>query len=290
MPRSHSSSVMSRTRETSASPTAIIPALLTRMSSRPPCARAPPRRPSRRPAAVRSPTWPLAAMPSRSSSATRSWIRSVVEAIATWAPPRPSIRAVAKPIPCGLPAPVTRATRREPPRATHSPRHRLAVAGGVARHPPKPSRSSRRACRSGRPAEDLAGRGPFGRRGSAVAFAPRSERDRDRSADDALGRGDHLTHAEAGGAAQVEHARPPVVIGGAGGHRPRSPRGPRMGARPDPSDVDVVADAGPVRRRVVVPKTVSGPAPAAARRTFGMRWVSGSWSSPFASVAPATLK
>ena len=56
-------------------------------------------------------------------------------------------------------------------------------------------------------------------------------------------------------------------------------------------DVDVVADAGAVRRRVVVAEQRQRrAAPSAAARTFGMRCVSGSWSSPSASVAPATLK
>ena len=56
-------------------------------------------------------------------------------------------------------------------------------------------------------------------------------------------------------------------------------------------DVDVVADAGAVGRRVVVAEDGQRAlVPRPRARTIGMRWVSGSWSSPSASVAPATLK
>ena len=56
-------------------------------------------------------------------------------------------------------------------------------------------------------------------------------------------------------------------------------------------DVDVVADRGAVGRRVVGAEDLRGRClPSAARRTFGIRWVSGSWSSPRPPLAPATLK
>ena len=45
-------------------------------------------------------------MPAARSSRTRSSIRAVVAVTTTWAPMPPSIPAVAKPIPEGLPAPV----------------------------------------------------------------------------------------------------------------------------------------------------------------------------------------
>src|SRR4051794_6979539 len=88
-----------------------MPALLTTTSRRPCSARqAATSTPASR-SRVRSPTWPLANTPSRRSSATRSCTRSVVAATTTAAPSRPSIRAVAKPMPLGLPAPVTSTTR-----------------------------------------------------------------------------------------------------------------------------------------------------------------------------------
>ena len=96
--------------------------------------------------------------------------------------------------------------------------------------------------------------------------------------------------------------------------RPRSPRAPssrrplprlKISWRPGASavssasrcasrevvDVDVVAHRGPVGRRVVgaEDRDVRAP-PGAACRTSGIRCVSGSWSSPSAPLAPATLK
>ena len=52
-----------------------------------------------------------ASTPPASSSSRRSWIRSLVDVTATAAPSRPSARAHAAPMPVGLPAPVTSATR-----------------------------------------------------------------------------------------------------------------------------------------------------------------------------------
>src|SRR6476661_8928855 len=89
----------------------VMPALLTTTSRRPWHRTQPSTRASATDSSVRSPTWPLAVTPSRCSSATRSCTRSVVAATTTVAPRRPSSRAVARPMPSGLPAPVTRATR-----------------------------------------------------------------------------------------------------------------------------------------------------------------------------------
>ena len=80
-----------------------------------------------------------------------------------------------------------------------------------------------------------------------VARAPRTDRVRDREPDDALGRLDHLADAEPAAAAEVadeRRVRPGVA------RRGRLEREEvRVG---EVGDVDVVADAGPVGRRVVV--------------------------------------
>src|SRR6478736_3344821 len=89
----------------------VMPALLTTTSRRPCSARQAATSAPASGSRVRSPTWPLAVTPSRRSSATRSCTRSVVAATTTAAPRRPSIRAVAKPMPLALPAPVTSTTR-----------------------------------------------------------------------------------------------------------------------------------------------------------------------------------
>jgi hypothetical protein len=117
--RSHEASLISSNRTSScAPPTWTIPALFTRTSIRSKRASTPATTARACAAAVRSATNPAESIPSPPSSLARSWIRSVVEARATLAPPRPSARAVANPIPLGLPAPVTSATR---PRMLSSP-------------------------------------------------------------------------------------------------------------------------------------------------------------------------
>src|SRR5216683_532635 len=89
----------------------IMPALLTRMSSRPHCSSAADTSLDAARASVRSPAIPAASKPAVRSSVTLSWIRAVVAAIITAAPSSASRLAVAKPMPSGLPAPVTTATR-----------------------------------------------------------------------------------------------------------------------------------------------------------------------------------
>src|SRR6266702_2635890 len=89
----------------------IMPALLTTMSSRPHCPSAADTRFCAAPGSVRSPVTPATSNPARRSSLTLSWTRAVVAPIITAAPSSASSRAVAKPIPSGLPAPVTTATR-----------------------------------------------------------------------------------------------------------------------------------------------------------------------------------
>jgi len=89
----------------------IMPALLTTMSSRPHCSSAADTSPDATPTSVRSPTMPAASKPALRSSPTLSWIRAVVALIITAAPSSASSLAVAKPMPSGPPAPVTKATR-----------------------------------------------------------------------------------------------------------------------------------------------------------------------------------
>src|SRR5436190_17593861 len=87
-----------------------MPALLTRTSTRPKASTTASTISRTCLRSVRSAANPAARVPVSCSSAARSWIRSVVEQIATAAPSRPRIFAVANPIPVGEPAPVTRAT------------------------------------------------------------------------------------------------------------------------------------------------------------------------------------
>src|SRR6478672_4616496 len=123
-----------------------MPALLTTTSRRPCSARQAATSPPASSSRVRSPTWPLAVTPSRRSSPTRSCTRSVVAASTTAAPSRPSRRAVAKPMPLVLPAPVTIATRpvwskgavRAPARATATGSARLG--GEQRQHGPDDGR------------------------------------------------------------------------------------------------------------------------------------------------------
>ncbi len=56
-------------------------------------------------------------------------------------------------------------------------------------------------------------------------------------------------------------------------------------------DVDVVPDCGPIGGGIVGPEDGEALAPTESTwSATGMTWVSGSWSSPCSSVAPATLK
>ena len=109
---------------------------------------------------------------------------------------------------------------------------------------------------------------------------------RDLVADEPSGRVEHLADAEAAAVAEVADEG---VVRAAVARRGRLEREQvRIG---EVRDVDVVADARPVGRRVVVAEDRQGRLrPRRRARTFGIRWVSGSWSSPSASVAPATLK
>src|SRR5262245_11367399 len=75
--------------------------------------------------------------PTAPSSAARSWIRFVVDTIATVAPSERSRAAIAKPIPSGLPAPVTSATRpssRSPSNPMRRSCRRPPPAGNAWRH------------------------------------------------------------------------------------------------------------------------------------------------------------
>ncbi len=89
----------------------IMPALLTTMSSRPQRPSAADTTADAAPGSVRSPAAPAASKPPPRSSLTRSWTREVVAPIITAAPSSASSLAAAKPMPSGLPAPVTTATR-----------------------------------------------------------------------------------------------------------------------------------------------------------------------------------
>ena len=185
MPRSHSSSVIARTsvEDSPSSPTATIPALLTRMSSRPCAARTSSTSAAAAPGTVRSPTWPDTTTPaSVASSRTRSWIRAVVEAMASAAPPPARIRAVAKPIPCGPPAPVTSATRpAKRPSATRRPSAAVAVAGRMG-PPPGPGGADHLGQRPvpGLPAERRPGPVRPGDEDRRVALAAGADPGRDR--------------------------------------------------------------------------------------------------------------
>ena len=80
-----------------------------------------------------------------------------------------------------------------------------------------------------------------------VAFAPRTDGVRDRNPDDVLGRLDHLAHAEPAAAAEIADDRRIRSIVARRGRFERA----EMGVG-EVRDVDVVADAGAVGRRVVV--------------------------------------
>ena len=251
-----------------ARPTATIPALLTRMSSRPPWA-ASTSATSRSAASstMRSPTWPVAAIPSALSSATRSWIRSVVEAIATRAPPRPRTRAVAKPIPFGLTGAGDQGDPTvEPPRRAIG-RGSAAPSGqpGIRRVPssPFPGRSDHlvEGAAPGRPAEHVAGavvRGdedrwvarPAGRRrrSGSVDRRPARRRPRPRGREKPAGTAE--VEGEGATARSSSGAAGSAVRGssGVGGLERR-----QVGVG-EVVDVDVVADVRPVGRRVVGPE------------------------------------
>src|SRR5436190_12407678 len=120
---------------------------------------------------------------------------------------------------------------------------------------PLPGRSDHRlevgACRS--PAEDL--RRSFRARHQQwrVTGPARSDRVRDRMPDDGLGSREHLADGEAAGVAEVERER--LV-------RPRVVEGGRLEGEEvsvgEVGDVDVVADAGAVRRRIVIAEDSEG--------------------------------
>src|ERR1700687_816993 len=90
-------------------PVCAIPALLTRMSILPVRSSTDSTRRFAAASSVRSAKNASTRCPFGSSSLARSWMRSVVELIATHAPAACSLRATAKPIPCALPVPVTSA-------------------------------------------------------------------------------------------------------------------------------------------------------------------------------------
>ena len=111
--RSHVAASVSRKSRNSnpGIPTFSIPALFTRMSIRPNRSSTAPTIAPACSRSVRSAMNEAASTPPAASSSRRSWIRSLVDVTATAAPSRPSARAHAAPMPVGLPAPVTNATR-----------------------------------------------------------------------------------------------------------------------------------------------------------------------------------
>ncbi len=103
---------------------------------------------------------------------------------------------------------------------------------------------------------------------------------------DLLDRPDHFAHRVALPGAEIEpHA---VAAGRAAAAAPRTCASREVG------HVDVVADRGAVRRRVVgaEDRRPGRAGPSAASIASGIRWVSGSWSSPTSpsASAPAALK
>ena len=163
-----------------------------------------------------------------------------------------------------------------------SPGSPPATPGASAR-PTRPSRpgSAGPAASRGRPRRGWsARRGPAGRRpdaarpctGSLVRRPPRPRR-RPRGS---------RTRRRCRGCRRAAHP--------SAGRRARSPRWPeggrRRGRRRGCSRGCRCRPGSGSRRR----RWSARCRPAAASRTFGMRWVSGSWSSPRVSVAPATLK
>ena len=130
------------------------------------------------------------------------------------------------------------------------------------------------------PAEDVAARARRRRRGPA-GRRPGADRPR------AGSRGRRRRAAASSDLADAEPAAVAEVADERLGRSARSSGAVASSARRCASarsrDVDVVADAGPVGRRVVVAEERQRPArPRRRARTFGMRWVSGSWSSPSA--------
>ena len=101
-------------------------------------------------------------------------------------------------------------------------------------------------------------------------------------AGDGPGRGDHLADREPVAVAEVED---PVLALARAVEREQMRGGQIV-------DVDVVANRRAVRGRIVgaVRSDAAGASPSATRRMFGIRCVSGSWSSPRSPLAPATLK
>ena len=184
--------------------------------------------------------------------------------------------------------PRPRAARRPPtPRSSRAAAVSPRVAARV-RLPPRPGRPDHLLERGlrGPPAEDLGG--PLGRRDEhrRVAGAARPDRVGIARPTDALGRGDDLADRRTRRRCRGCRRAAPSVRASPGAVASMRAQ-VRVG---EVRDVDVVADAGPVRRRVVVAEDRQRRAALGGGRTFGMRCVSGSWSSPSASVAPATLK
>src|SRR5919204_2208352 len=107
-------------------PVCTIPAALTRISSGPSAERAASASSKASERALRSAGRAKTSAPCERSSSARSWIRSVVEVMATAAPSRARRRALAKPIPSELPQPVTRALR---PVTSHDMRASSGVCG-----------------------------------------------------------------------------------------------------------------------------------------------------------------
>jgi hypothetical protein len=180
----------------------------------------------------------------------------------------------------------------------------LRVAGGVGDKPP-PGRADHllQGAAAGRPTQQLP-RAPIRRdEGRWVTRTTRPHLVRDRVSDRGLRRADHVENGEADpgakvadreSAASLPRVRPRRV-------RPRSVRPSALSSRQlecgnvrvgQVLDVDVIADARPVRRRIVrpsVPNTESARRPSAAASTFGIKCVSGLCCSPLRTDAPATL-
>ncbi len=127
------------------------PALLTITSTGPSCSAIASASAPTSASTVRSATKPVTP-----SSPARSWIRRVVDTMATSAPSATSRRAVAYPMPSGLPAPVTRATlpsRRSAAVVVVGVAVRwvaAGVAGSVVMRPilPGPGKSGNHRCRA----------------------------------------------------------------------------------------------------------------------------------------------
>ncbi|MNG14091.1 hypothetical protein D3C84_978200 [compost metagenome] len=105
-----SRSMLATSAKGSGLPCMAMPALFTRMSTRPQRDSAQVARSRTCCSSVRSAALPSASKPSARSSATRWAIRALLAVTINFAPAAPSRRAIAMPMPSSLPAPLTSAT------------------------------------------------------------------------------------------------------------------------------------------------------------------------------------